>query len=163
TGVRTEDGAWEADVIIFGTGFAANDFLAPMQIRGLDGVRLDDVWRQGARAYLGITVPSFPNLFLLYGPNTGLATNSILHMLESQTAYVIDALRTIERTGAAYLNLRPDIYEAFDAEMQRRLGNSVWASGCTNWYQNASGRIINNWPGYTSEYRRRTRCVDLAD
>jgi cation diffusion facilitator CzcD-associated flavoprotein CzcO/acetyl esterase/lipase len=163
TGVRTADGVWDADVIIFGTGFAAGDFLAPMRIRGLDGTQLHEVWRHGACAYLGITVPGFPNLFLLYGPNTNLGTSSIPHMLESQTAYVIDALRALERTGAAYLDLRTEAYDAFDAEMRRRLANSLWATGCTSWYQTASGRITNNWPGYTSEYRRRTRCVNLAD
>jgi cation diffusion facilitator CzcD-associated flavoprotein CzcO len=163
TGVRTADGVWDADVIIFGTGFAASDFLAPMLIRGLGGTQLHEVWRHGACAYLGITVPGFPNLFLLYGPNTNLGTSSILHMLESQIAYVIDALRTLERTGAAYLDLRPEAYDAFDAEMRCRLTNSLWATGCTSWYQTVSGRITNNWPGYTSEYRRRTRCVNLAD
>jgi cation diffusion facilitator CzcD-associated flavoprotein CzcO/acetyl esterase/lipase len=163
TGVRTADGSREADVIIFGTGFTASDFLAPMEIRGLGGRDLNDTWRHGARAYLGLTVPGFPNLFLLYGPNTNLGTNSIIHMLESQTAYVIDALRTLEHTGAAYLDLRPDVEDAFDAEMQRRLTHSIWATGCTSWYQTPTGRIINNWPGYTSEYRRRTRRVNLAD
>lgn len=163
TGVRTANGTREADVIIFGTGFAASDFLAPMEIRGLGGRDLNEAWRHGARAYLGITVPGFPNLFLLYGPNTNLGTNSIIHMLESQTAYVIDALRNLEHTGAAYLDLRSDVDDAFDAEMQRRLADSIWAAGCTSWYQTATGRITNNWPGYTSEYRRRTRRVNLAD
>ncbi|MGH3864922.1 MAG: alpha/beta hydrolase fold domain-containing protein [Pseudonocardiaceae bacterium] len=163
TGVRTADESREADVIIFGTGFTASDFLAPMEIRGLGGRDLNQTWRHGARAYLGLTVPGFPNLFLLYGPNTNLGTNSIIHMLESQIAYVIDALRNLEHTGAAYLDLRPDVDDAFDAEMQRRLANSIWATGCTSWYQTATGRITNNWPGYTSEYRRRTRRVDLAD
>jgi cation diffusion facilitator CzcD-associated flavoprotein CzcO len=163
TGVRTADDTWEADVIIFGTGFAASEFLAPMEIRGLGGRELNEAWRHGARAYLGITVPGFPNLFLLYGPNTNLGTNSIIHMLESQTTYVIDALRNLEHTGAAYLDLRPNVDDAFDAEMQRRLANSMWATGCTSWYQDATGRITNNWPGYTSEYRHRTRRVNLAD
>jgi hypothetical protein len=82
-------------------------------------------------------------------------------MLESQTAYVIDALRNLEHTGAAYRDLRSDVDDAFDAEMQRRLANSIWATGCTSWYQTATGRITNDWSGYTSEYRRRTRRVDL--
>jgi hypothetical protein len=83
-----------------------------MEMRGLGGRDLNDTGRHGARTYLGLTVPGFPNLFPLHGPKTNLGTNSIIHILESQTVYVIDALRNLEHTGAAYLDLRPDVDDA---------------------------------------------------
>ncbi|NMI01133.1 NAD(P)/FAD-dependent oxidoreductase [Pseudonocardia sp. K10HN5] len=161
-GIRTADGAEHpADVIILGTGFAANDFLAPMKVFGPDGRELSEQWRDGARAYLGITVPGFPNLFLLYGPNTNVGSGSVVHMLESQIHYVREALRQLA-AGARSLTVRPEAASEFDTEMQRRLAGSVWTS-CESWYRTASGRITNNWPGMMREYRRRTSRFDPAD
>ncbi len=164
-GVVTEDGRLHrADTIIFGTGFTANDFLAPIEVRGLEGRELNEAWREGAEAYLGMTVSGFPNLFILYGPNTNLGSGSIIYMLESQVRYVVDAVRTLGRLGAgAYLDVEPHVQDAFSAEIQERLRKTVWQAGCTSWYVTESGRNTNNWPGYMAEYRRRTRRVDLGD
>jgi cation diffusion facilitator CzcD-associated flavoprotein CzcO/acetyl esterase/lipase len=162
TGVRTADGTEHpADVIILGTGFATSDFLAPMKIFGPGGVELSERWREGARAHLGIAVPGFPNLFLLYGPNTNVGSGSIVHMLESQIAYVRQAIAAVAG-GAGPLGVRADVESRFDTEMQDRLGHSVW-TGCQSWYRTASGRIVNNWPGLMREYRRRTAHFDVAD
>jgi cation diffusion facilitator CzcD-associated flavoprotein CzcO/acetyl esterase/lipase len=164
TGVIAEDGTErEADVIILSTGFAANDFLAPMEIRGLNGVELNEAWRGGAEAHLGISVAGFPNLFIMYGPNTNLGSGSIIFQLESQMNYILDAVRTLQRTGAAYVSVRPEVQEEFSREVQERLKDSVWMTGCNNWYVNEEGRNVNNWPGFTLEYRRRTRRLKLAD
>jgi cation diffusion facilitator CzcD-associated flavoprotein CzcO/acetyl esterase/lipase len=164
TGVVAEDGTErEADVIILSTGFAANDFLAPMEIRGLNGVELNEAWRGGAEAYLGISVAGFPNLFIMYGPNTNLGSGSIIFQLESQMNYILDAVRTLQRTGAGYVSVRPEVQEEFSREVQERLKDSVWMTGCNNWYVNEEGRNVNNWPGFTLEYRRRTRRLNLAD
>ncbi|WP_214367151.1 alpha/beta hydrolase fold domain-containing protein [Pseudonocardia sp. H11422] len=161
-GVRTQDGVEHpADVIIFGTGFATNDFLAPMKVFGPDGKELSERWRDGARAYLGITVPEFPNLFLLYGPNTNVGSGSVVHMLESQIHYVLQAVHRLS-TGTRSLTVRPEAASAFDSEMQRRLSGSVW-TGCTSWYRTASGRIVNNWPGLMREYRKRTSRFEPGD
>lgn len=162
-GVRTADGAeHRCDTIILGTGFAANDFLAPMQVVGAGGRDLNEVWRDGARAYLGMTVPGFPNMFMLYGPNTNLGSGSMIYMLESQIRYVVDAVETLGATGTDRLDVRADVESSYDHELQRRLDGTVWA-GCASWYRTASGRITNNWPGRMREYRRRTRQLDLAD
>jgi hypothetical protein len=153
----------EVDAIIFGTGFATNDFLAPMQITGLEGMNLRETWRDGAEAYLGITVSGFPNLFILYGPNTNLGHNSIIYMIESQTDYALAAVRHVGVFGGAWVNVRRDVQEQYNEELQQRLGDTVWEAGCDSWYRTASGKNTNNWPGYTFEYRRRTRFFDAGN
>lgn len=148
------------DVIVWGTGFRTHAFVAPIEVRGTDARRLADAWAGGASAHLGITVSGFPNLFLLYGPNTNLGFGSIVVMIEAQVGYVLDALRTLRRSGAAAMALRPEVDRASDEELQERLRGSVWTS-CNSWYrQGPEGRIVNNWPGHMVEYRRRTKNVD---
>ena len=163
-GVVAADGTErKADVVVLSTGFATNDFLAPMEIHGLGGLELNEAWRNGAEAYLGISVAGYPNLFIMYGPNTNLGSGSILFQLESQMAHILDAVRTLERTGASYLSVRPEVQAKFSRELQERLSTSVWQTGCSNWYVDENGRNVNNWPGFTLEYRRRTKRVDPAD
>jgi cation diffusion facilitator CzcD-associated flavoprotein CzcO len=164
TGVRTADGTEHAvDTIIYGTGFTSQDFLAPMKIRGVDGHDLQDSWPDGARAYLGLTVSGFPNMFLMYGPNTNLGAGSIIYMLEAQARYIRQAAERLAEAGLpAYLDVRADVADRFDADTQQRLSNAVW-SMCVSWYRNASGRVATNWPGQVYEYHRRTRRLDLAD
>ncbi|PRX46000.1 cation diffusion facilitator CzcD-associated flavoprotein CzcO [Prauserella shujinwangii] len=162
-GVRTADGTEHpADVIVYGTGFAALDLLAPIKIHGLDHRPLSEAWSEGARAHLGITVPGFPNMFLMYGPNTNLGGGSIIYMLESQARYVRDAVRRLTARPGAYLDVRPEAEQRWDTEVQRRLARSVWTR-CSSWYRNEHGRVVSNWPGRTAEYRRRTRGLDPAD
>jgi cation diffusion facilitator CzcD-associated flavoprotein CzcO len=161
-GVETVDGVEHpADVLIYATGFTATDFLAPMKIRGRDGRDLRDEWRAGARAHLGITVPHFPNLFLMYGPNTNLGSGSIVFMLECQARYVRQALQQSTAIGAP-IAVRPAVEAAFDAQTQSRLAGGVWTQ-CANWYRNPDGRVTTNWPGTVSEYRRRTARFVPAD
>ncbi|MEV6444200.1 NAD(P)/FAD-dependent oxidoreductase [Amycolatopsis sp. NPDC051716] len=162
-GVRVEDGTEiEADVLIYGTGFAATEFLGRMAVRGLGGRSLADEWSGGARAYLGITVPGFPNLFCVYGPNTNLGAGSIIYMIERQARYIRQAVERLTRPGVSYLDVRPEVEERYDREVQRRLGRSVWTA-CTSWYRQADGRVTTNWPGLVTEYDRRTRRFDVAD
>lgn len=163
TGVVAEDGTERpADVVVLSTGFESTRFLAPMEIRGRDGRDLNEVWREGANAYLGMSVAGFPNLFVMYGPNTNLGSGSIIFQLESQMSYIADAVERLRRTGG-WLSVRPEVQRAFDSEMQSRLSTSVWQTGCNNWYLDEHGRNTNNWPGFTLEYRRRTRHLDPSD
>ena len=163
SGVVAEDGSERAvDVIVLSTGFESTQFLAPMEIRGHDGGDLNEAWREGANAYLGMTVAGFPNLFVMYGPNTNLGSGSIIFQLESQMAYIADAVERLRRTGGV-LSVRRQVQQSFDSEMQSRLSTSVWQTGCHNWYIDEHGRNTNNWPGFTIEYRRRTRRLDPAD
>lgn len=162
TAVVTEDGTEHpADVIIYGTGFTAADFLAPMRIRGVGGKDLREIWAEGAHAYYGMTVSNFPNMFVVYGPNTSLGAGSIIYMLERQARYIRQAVDQLARTGGS-LDVRPDVENRFDEEMQGRLAGTVWA-GCSSWYRDASGRIPTNWPGRVREYDRRTRHFNPAD
>jgi cation diffusion facilitator CzcD-associated flavoprotein CzcO len=161
-GVVTADGAARpADVIIYGTGFRATQFLTPMQVSGRGG-GLHEAWRDGAQAYLGITVAGFPNFFMLYGPNTNLGGNSIIYMLEGQIGYVLGAIQALNEHGLAWLDVRPDVQDSFNAWVQSASRASVWESGCRNWYTTASGRNTNNWPDHTFLYRYRVRRFDLA-
>ena len=163
SGVVAEDDSERAvDVIVLSTGFESTQFLAPMEIRGHDGGDLNEAWREGANAYLGMTVAGFPNLFVMYGPNTNLGSGSIIFQLESQMAYIADAVERLRRTGGV-LSVRREVQQSFDSEMQSRLSTSVWQTGCHNWYIDEHGRNTNNWPGFTIEYRRRTRRLDPAD
>ena len=159
--VRSDDGEEHpCDVLVYATGFATTGFLTPMAVHGVGGVALSDVWRDGAHAYLGMTVPGFPNLFLIYGPNTNTGNTSVLYFEEAQAKYVVQAVRAIERGGP--LDVRDDVAGAYDDEIQRRLRGSVWTS-CTSWYRTATGRVVTNWPGLAAEYRRRTRRLNRAD
>ena len=160
-GVVTADGVLhEADTLVLGTGFAATELLAPMEVTGRDGRPLSEAWSRGAEAYLGTTVAGFPNLFLLYGPNTNLGHSSILLMLESQIAYVRDAVRLVR--GGGTVEVRADVMRAFNDRLRSRLSGTVFAGGCRSWYLTADGRNTQNWPGTTVEFRRRTRRLDPA-
>lgn len=158
TGIRTTDGVdHEVDVIIYGTGFKGTEFLAPMNIYGLGGRKLSDEWfPEGARAYLGIAVPGFPNLFMMYGPNTNVGSGSIIYMLESQARYIRQATRYLTTHPHHFLSPRASAEQSWDAWLQNRLKDTPW-NFCSSWYRNASGRITNNWPGATVLYRWKTR------
>jgi cation diffusion facilitator CzcD-associated flavoprotein CzcO len=162
-GVVTAGGTLRpADVIVYGTGFKTLDFLAPMAVTGLGGRGLQEAWRDGAEAYLGITVSGFPNFFMLYGPNTNLGGNSIIYMLEGQIAYVLGAIRALQEQGLDWLDVRPDVQQSFNAWVGTASRTSVWESGCRSWYTTASGRNTNNWPDHTFLYRYRVRRFDLG-
>lgn len=160
-GVRTTDGTEHpADIIIYGTGFASMNLLAPIKVTGAGGIPLSQAWSAGARAYLGITVPGFPNMFIMYGPNTNLGGGSIIYMLESQARYIGQAVRALRARPQRYLDVTPESERRWDAETQARLDESVWTK-CSSWYRNEHGRVVSNWPGPTVEYRRRTRRFDI--
>jgi cation diffusion facilitator CzcD-associated flavoprotein CzcO len=164
-GIRSADGAFHPlDVLVLATGFQAADAMAPFPIRGRRGIELGSVWRDAAHAYLGSTVPGFPNLFMIVGPNTGLGHNSMVYMIESQIRYVMDALARMERAGLGAVDAKWDVVERFNNELQQRMQATVWATGgCTSWYRARSGRITTLWPGSSWEFRRRTRRFELAD
>jgi cation diffusion facilitator CzcD-associated flavoprotein CzcO len=162
-GVATRDGRRiPLDVLILATGFQTTEFLAPMDLTGLSGRRLRDEWKAGARAYLGMTLSGFPNFFMMYGPNTNLGHNSIIFMIECQTRYILGCIRALRERGLAWLDLRRDVLDAFDAKMQRDLARTVWNDTDHSWYKDAAGRITNNWSGSTLRYWWSTRSVDLG-
>ncbi len=164
-GVVTKDGALHpADVLIYATGFETTTFLTPMQVRGVGGQVLNDLWaRDGAEAYLGITHTGFPNFFMMYGPNTNLGHNSIVIMIEAQTRYILSCLQALDSRNARWLNVKAGVQKAYNEWVQRRLQNSVWAAVDRSWYKDEKGKITNNWVGRTTEYRRKTREMNPDD
>jgi cation diffusion facilitator CzcD-associated flavoprotein CzcO len=160
--VVTRDGsAHPADVLILATGFESTSFLAPMKIEGRDGRALHDVWKNGAEAYLGLSVSGFPNFFMTYGPNTNLGHNSIIFMIECQTRYIVDCLRQMARRELAWIDLRRDVMDAYNRKLQQELARTVWARTDHSWYKTREGRITNNWSGSTIRYWWATRRADL--
>ena len=164
TGVATSDGDhFDADVIIYGTGFTPTKYLTPLKITGMDGVNLNQAWREGAEAYLGMTVAGFPNLFMMYGPNTNIA-GSIVYMLESQARYIVSAARLLRGQRVGRLQVRRPIQDAFNRKIQDRLGATVLvADTCHSYFQDPSGKVTTQWPGFMYEYRRLTRRIKRAD
>ncbi|HEY4006785.1 MAG TPA: NAD(P)/FAD-dependent oxidoreductase [Pseudonocardia sp.] len=162
-GPVTEDGrTHEVDCVIYGTGFKTNDFMFPMEVTGVGGHSLREAWAGGAHAHLGITVPGFPSMFILYGPNTNTSGGSIIFFLEQQIGYLRQALQHIQSSGAAALDVRADVETASDREVQSRFEGTAWTM-CDSWYRNQAGRVVANWPGYMSEYRDRTRTLDPTE
>jgi cation diffusion facilitator CzcD-associated flavoprotein CzcO len=165
-GIGLGDGSVrELDAVVFATGFASQELVAPMRVERGDGRTLDDLWAGGPRAHLGMTVAGMPNFFLIYGPNTNLGHNSIVFMLECQFSYIVQCLEELRRRGLETLEVRPEAMESFDARVQDKLRGSIWAGGCTNWYKADDGRIVNNWSGAASRYwwvTRRPRLSDFA-
>ena len=162
-GVRAADGRLHrVDTIIWGTGFATTRFMFPMDLVGSDGRSLADAWADGPHAHLGMTVPGFPSLFVLYGPNTNTSGGSIIVYLEAQAAYVRQALQEMDRRDADAVEVRADVEAASDAEVQARFAGTAWMR-CDSWYRDASGRIVANWPGYMREYLQATERLDPAE
>ena len=163
-GIRTADGQLhEFDVIIYATGFETLSFLGSLDIRGRDGRELREVWKDGAYAYLGMNVDGFPNLFMLYGPNTNLGHTSIILMLECQFEYTLQAMRAVEQASARALDVRTEVIEQYNAQLQDQLAQTSFAGGCNSWYKTSDGRITNNWSGSVAEYQERTRQLSLDD
>ena len=151
----------EVDALLFGTGFHFVDMPIGRIVHGRDGRSLADVWAGSPHAHLGTTVPGFPNLFILLGPNTGLGHSSMVYMIESQIAYVIDALKAMG--DADVVEVRPEVEAAYHAEMQRRMQGTVWNTGCKSWYLDAKGNNPTLWPDWTWRFRRRAARFDPSE
>jgi cation diffusion facilitator CzcD-associated flavoprotein CzcO len=163
TGIRDATGAERAaDVLVLATGFSTHGFVAPMEISGRDGRKLTEAWSGVPRAYLGLTVPEFPNMFLLYGPNTNGGSGSVIHTIECGVRHVIAALTELERNSARRIEVRATAADRFDHDLRAALANTVWHTGCTSWYVDENGHDPNNWPWLWTTYRRRTANLDPA-
>ncbi|HZR37595.1 MAG TPA: NAD(P)/FAD-dependent oxidoreductase [Nevskia sp.] len=163
-GVKTADGALrDADIIVYGTGFAASQFLAPMDLKGADGQSLRALWQNGAEAYLGVGVAGFPNFFMLYGPNTNLGAGSIIYMLEAQGRYIAGCAALLRSRGLKSLEVKAEAQRRYNEEVQQRNRGTTYESGCHSWYIGPDGRNTNNWVGYMTEYGRRLKEPVLED
>jgi cation diffusion facilitator CzcD-associated flavoprotein CzcO len=158
--VITADGrARRVDTLILATGFSTTKYLSAIDVRGRAGRRIDDAWNDGARAYLGITTSGFPNLFMLYGPNTN--NGSILTMIESQVDYALRQIERIAGEGLAWIDVRPEPMERYNDEIQQAIARvEVWQADCNGYYRSPSGRIVTQWPYSMSAFRERTEKPD---
>jgi cation diffusion facilitator CzcD-associated flavoprotein CzcO len=142
----------EADILVFATGFQTTDFLPTLQVENAEGRTLREVWGVSPRAYRGVAVSDFPNLFMLYGPNTNLGHNSIIFMLERQTEYVRRQVKRLLDEDISALSISPEAETAFNAKLQARLQRTVWAEDCPSWYKTEDGVITNNWSGLATAF-----------
>ncbi|MDQ2859411.1 MAG: NAD(P)/FAD-dependent oxidoreductase [Pseudomonadota bacterium] len=165
-GVQTKDGVeHRADVLIYGTGFHASRFLSPMRIVGRGDLELHEAWDGDARAYLGMTAPGFPNLFILYGPNTNIVVNgSIIFFSECSVRYVVGALKLMAETGSATMEVKREVHDAFNARVDAANALMAWGSPhVTSWYKNATGRVSQNWPFPVVDYWNATVAPNPED
>ena len=161
-GIVTQEGRTRClDAIVLATGFETTAFLSPIKIEGREGQSLGEAWKDGAEAYLGISVAGFPNFFVMYGPNTNLGHNSIIFMIECQTRYILDCIRQLTEQKLRSIDVRGSVMRAFNRDIQAELERSVWAATDHSWYKQADGRITNNWSGSTLRYWWNTRHADL--
>jgi cation diffusion facilitator CzcD-associated flavoprotein CzcO len=162
-GIVTADGSLhEVDCIIWGTGFRTTEFMFPMEITGANGSELRESWAGGAHAHLGMSVPGFPNMFLMYGPNTNTSGGSIIFYHEAQAAYLRQALEQLRDRGAGAIEVRPEVEAASDRALQSRFAGTAWTQ-CDSWYRDERGRIVANWPGYMREYLLQTRRLQASE
>jgi cation diffusion facilitator CzcD-associated flavoprotein CzcO len=161
TAVISADGrSTDADVLIWCTGFRASEFLSPIRISGRDGADLHEQWRHGAEAYLGLSALNFPNMFMVFGPNTNSLTNTIVFLLERQARYIRQALEYKESHRVKWLDVSPDTHHAFQGWLQRKLDRTVFTDNCPGWYTNDEGKVTAMWPASHLAYARATAKFD---
>jgi len=149
-----------ADLLVLATGFKSHAFVAPLEIAGAEGRTLEDDWAGAPRAYLGLSIPGFPNMFLLYGPNTNGGSGSVVYTIEAGVNHVIAALAELERRDAQRIEVRREAGERFDRELRAALADTVWHTGCASWYVDEDGHNPSQWPWTWSTYRRRTSVLE---
>ncbi|MDL5601538.1 NAD(P)/FAD-dependent oxidoreductase [Bacillus subtilis] len=165
TGIVTTDGQHiDVDLIVWSTGYDATDGVISYPVSGKNGVKLRDVWAQYPRAYLGTSLPDFPNLFIVTGPNTGIGHTSALFIIESQMNYILDCIRTVQAKGLRSIEVRPEAERTYTQMIHREMERTVWKTGgCHSWYQSRSGHVIAMFPGFSFSYHRLTRALKPAD
>jgi len=160
TGLICADGTHvDTDVIVWCTGFTATDYIAPMEVTGRNGLTLREAWKSGPEAYLGLVTHGFPNMFMVYGPNTGSLTNTLVWMFEKQAAWITQALDLLKSRGGA-LEVRKAIEADFNREAQDRLDKTVFTAGCPGWYTTDDGKVTGVWIGSHVEYGKKTAELD---
>ena len=166
TGIATKSGeTCEVDMLIYATGFYPSRMLWPMKIKGLGGIDLQEHWDGNPRAYLGMTIPKFPNLFCMYGPNTNIVANgSIIFFSECEMRYILGCIKLLLETGCEALDCKQSVHDAYNQWVDE--GNLQMAWGAANvrsWYKNSQGRVTQNWPFTLLEFWNRTQVPDKSD
>jgi cation diffusion facilitator CzcD-associated flavoprotein CzcO len=160
TGVVTRDGRERRlDTLILATGFAATKFLSAIDVSGRGGLAIADAWSEGAQAYKGVATAGFPNLFMLYGPNTN--ADSIITMIEYQADHVVRQIQRMATEDLAWIDVKPAAMAAWNAEIQRELAAiAPWQAGCSDYYRAPGGRIVTQWPRSMPAMERALSALD---
>ncbi|CAM4314068.1 flavin-containing monooxygenase [Acinetobacter pragensis] len=164
--IITKDGRIrKIDCLIYGTGFITDPriYLKSFNCTGLNGLELKDAWKDGAESYYGVTTKGFPNLFQLLGPNTVLAHNSVVFMIESQVEYILQMMQLVGKTHSNAIVVKDQVQDQFNQHVQNMLNGTVWQSGCVSWYQQDGGKNFALWPTYTWKYWLNTKKLNPAD
>jgi len=165
SGIVTTDGVErEVDTIIYSTGFYTTSYLTALDVTGRDGLHIKDAWKDGAQAYLGMNTTGFPNLFMLYGPNTN--QGCILYMLEQQVAYVMRQIKRMNTENLAWMDIRSDVMASFNEKLQNDIAKvDVWQAECGNefYYRAPSGRLVTQWPHSMDEFMLQTSRDNTTD
>ena len=154
-GVRSADGSVvEVDVILWGTGFKASEFLMPMRVRGEDGRDLHQTWGRDAAAFMGATVPGFPNMFMVYGPNTNVIVHAnVVYFLERQIGYLMKSLQLLASRNYRAMSLRPEVFDEHQRALVEANSLRAWSwSHVNSWYKTVNGRSPIMWPLSTAEF-----------
>lgn len=168
TGIKSGGENQEFDLIVLATGFKTNDFMHPIQMTGVGGKTLQHVWKDGAEAYLGVTVDGMPNFGMLYGPNTNLGHNSIILMIEAQSRYINALIAPIlkARLNGGTLSVTPksERVRLYNNDVQERMKKTNFVNpNCDSWYKNEKGIVLNNWHGNVIQYQKQMSSVDWSD
>lgn len=163
TGIETQNKHHSLDHIIYATGFKANPFMLGLDIRGRQGIRLNDAWSAGPKNYLGMTVDGFPNMFMMYGPNTNLGHSSIIIMSEAQSKYITQCIQKIKVGDIKSIEVKESTLNTYYDNIQERLKKMIWNTIEKSWYRAKNGNLSNNYPGRTLEYIRLTKKVNFND
>ena len=162
-GIRTRDGRLhELDVLVLATGFSVDRFVRPMQVVGRGGAVLDDVWKDGPFAYMAISVPDFPNFFMLNGPNGPVGNFSLIDVAELQFSYIVQLVEQVRAGSYAELSASREAMERFDAERKEAAKTTIWNSGCKSWYLDANG-LPTAWPWTFDRFREEMNKPHLGD
>ncbi len=159
TGILTKDGKQRnIDALIIATGFQAAENVMRFELKGRNGIDMNEVWSNGAEAYLGTFVSGFPNFFLVVGPNTGLGHSSMILMIEAQVNLVIESIKALKQKNARFIDLKRDALIEYNHDIQQKLSKTVWQNGgCVSWYQMKNGKNVTLWPGFTFTFMKRTK------
>jgi cation diffusion facilitator CzcD-associated flavoprotein CzcO len=162
-GVRTADGTLhELDVLVMATGFGVDRFVRPMRVIGCGDAELDEVWRDGPFAYLALTVPDFPNFFMLNGPNAPVGNFSLIDVVELEVAYILQLVEQVRSGHCQRIGVSHEAMERFDAERRDAAKRTIWASGCRSWYLDKGG-LPTAWPWTFDRFRDEMTTPRLAD
>lgn len=157
-GIVTRDGKLrKVDTIVLATGFHATKLLAPMKVTGRSGLTLDEAWKNGAEAHRTVTIPGFPNFFMLLGPNSALGHNSIIFMVEAQVRYIMQCLKLLIRRDLMFLTARKKAADQYNHDVQNDMKTTIWSAGCKSWYQDDNGKVVALWPRSSLRFWREMR------